>query len=215
MNVGQIREQIEALDQRLKELKSWEKRLVKTRRQWLIDDSDGARWALDVIDHGVSGGQGRPAALDLPQLDAGWPGLKATRETIAQLTERRATLVEALPSKSEIARKTKEAEARAAAIRVRARKLAKQTAAAEHAIREAAALALAVAEDTRRLWERNIELDKLSANADVARPQAPRPDAPHFRLASPLAALLRGYFCGGQPNAVQSELVRDLRKEAE
>jgi hypothetical protein len=214
MNAGQVRKQIDAIDQRLKELCTWEKRLGKTRRQWLIDDSDGARWALDVIDHGISRGQGRPAALDLPQLDSGWPGLITTRETIAQLTERRATLIGALPPKSETSRKTKEAEASAVAIRARAKKLAKQTAAAEVAIREAAALALTVAEDTRRLWENNLELDSLTADAGLTRSETPRPDAAHFTLAAPLAALLNGYFCGGQPNAVQSDLARDIRKGA-
>lgn len=124
MNARQIREQIEAIDERLQELEPWEEQLVVARRRWLIDESPDARWAVMIIEEGLRPSGGRPASLDLPPLDAGWPGLHATRETITGLKERRALLVEQVPSEAETAAWVKEAEARAANIRRRAEDLA-------------------------------------------------------------------------------------------
>lgn len=76
---------------------------------------------------------------------------------------------------------------------------------------EAARLALAVAEDARRLWEEDAALDKLSANSDIARPETPSSDAPSLQLATPFSVLLRGYFVGGRSNAVDPKLARDIR----
>lgn len=208
MTPRQLREQIEKIDAQLKELESWERKLTTTRRRWMINDSDDARSVVTIIDEGVARGQGRPAALDLPQLGAGWPGLQATRNTIAELKDRRAVLVEELPAKSETQRKTKEAEARAAGIRARAEDLAARTASAEAALNEATHLAVAVAGDTWRLWAENAALDKLTADADITRPDTPRLDAPAIAVAMPLGVVLTAHFTGGRPAPVDENLQR-------
>ena len=116
-----------------------------------------------------------------------------------------------MPSKAETAERIREAEALATGIRNRAKALTAPTEVAHVAVNEAARLCLAVAEETWLLWEANAALDKLSADADIARPETPRPDAPTFPLAGSASVLLRAYFHGGQPGRVDPDLVPDIR----
>jgi len=115
----------------------------------------------------------------------------------------------AYTSHTETAERTAEAEKLTNDIRARAERLATVTAAAHAALNEAARLALVVVEETRRLWEDNAALDKLTAAADVARPETPRADGPTFPLATPLALLLRDHFIDARPAAVDAALRRE------
>jgi hypothetical protein len=115
-----------------------------------------------------------------------------------------------LPSDVETAECTAEAEKLANDIRARAEYLATITATAHAALNEAARLALAVAEESRRLWEDNTALDKLTAAADVARPGTQRADGPTFPIATPLALLLRDHFIDARPAAVDAALRREI-----
>ena len=211
MTPRQLREQIEGIDQRLKALGPWEKQLVAMRRRHLVEDTDNARWAIDIIDNGLRAGQGRPNDPDFAPFDDGLPGLHRTRDTIAGLKERRALLIEQQPSKAQTDAKKKEAGTRAADIRARAEALAASIAPLEAALNETARLALAVAEESHRLWEENSRLDRLAAENDIARPSTPRVEAPTLRTATALSALLGRHFRGGQPYPVDLNAARQMR----
>jgi hypothetical protein len=195
MTARHLREQIEAIDHELGELQPWEKKLAAMRKRYVLNDQ---RDVVSIIENGLRAGQGRPAISDLDPFDDGWPGLSEARETISELKERRALFVEQLPSKAETAERIKEAETRAAAIRKRAEALALRMSSVETTLNAAAHQALAVAHETSRLWEETTALDKLAAEADIARPETPHVQSPTFPAAAQLSALMRRCFSGGQ-----------------
>src|SRR5258708_6973570 len=208
MTPRQVREQIDAIDQDLNKLEPWEKKLVAMRKQYVLTND---RHVVNVIENGLERGHGRPALADLEPFDDGWPGLREARETIAELKERRALLVEQQPSKAETAERVREAESLAADIRKRAKALTAPTAAAHSAVNDAARLCLIIADETWRLWEANTPLDRLTAAADITRPETPSPSAPTFPLAASASLLLRAYFRGAQPSPIDSSVVPDIR----
>jgi len=208
MTPRQLREQIEAIDQELRELTPWEKKLITMRKRYLLDDE---RDVVDIIENGLRSGQGRPAYSDLDAFDDGWPGLRETRETIASLKERRALLVANMPSKSEVEERTRETAALAGKIRARARELAARQQVLRGRLEEVAHLALSIAEDAHRLWEDNASLDRCSAEADIPRPQTPRAETESSDLAAPLSVLLRTCFNGGEPCAIDPVLANTIR----
>jgi hypothetical protein len=208
MTPRQLRKQIEAIDRELGELRPWEKKLTAMRKVYVLSNE---RDVVNIIENGLRGGQGRPAYSDLDPFDDGWPGLNETRQVITNLKERRALLVEQQPTKAETAERISEADSMAADIRKRARALTAPTDAAHAAVNEAARLCLAVAEETWRLFEANAALDKLTADADIARPETPRPEAPTFPLAASASVLLGAFFRGGEPGRVDPHLVPDIR----
>jgi hypothetical protein len=205
-----VREEIESIDRTLGELQPWEKRLTAARKRYvLLAEPD----VVDIIEEGLDQGAGRPADPDLEPFDRRWPGLHATREAIADLKERRALFVEQLPSKAQTVERQREAEALAIEIRKRASDVAGRTASVQAALNETAGLALALAEDTWRLFEDNAALDKLTADADIARAETPRVDAVKLPLAAPLGLILRGHFHGAQPYAVDENAARQIHAE--
>jgi hypothetical protein len=209
MTPRQVREEIEKIDRQLAQLQPWEETLSAARRRYVLAGDDDARWALSVIDNGPRG-EGRPSDPDLAGFNEGLPGLRSTRQLIAELQERRPLLVHQLPSDAETAERTVGAEKLANDIRARAEHLATVTASAHATLNEAARLALVVVEEARQLWEDNAALDKLTAAADVARPETPRADGPKFRIATPLALLLRDHFIDARPGAVDANLRREI-----
>ena len=206
MTPRQLRDEIEMIDRRVDQLQPWEQRLTAARNRYLLQNE---RAVVALIDAGYRPGDGRPSDLDLEPFDRSWPGLRETHRSLAELRERRALLIQQLPSETETIDRTNEADARAADIRARAEDLATRTAEVQTALNDAARLALEVADDTRRLWEDNAALDKFATAADVTRPDTPHLDAATFSVAMPLSVLLR-YFSGGQPNAVDSNLRREI-----
>jgi hypothetical protein len=211
MTPRELRQQIDATDRRLKELRGWENQLVSMRRRYLVDDSDTARWALAIIDEGLGPGAGRPNDPELAPLDGGKPGLRATRETIAGLAERRALLEHQRPSSVDTAKTAEAARVSADAIVERTTQFDAQTRRLRIALDDLARLALAVATETRQLWEENVGLDALCADGDIARPETPRHDAAAIPAANPTGALLMHHFLGGSPDYVDQDLVRDIR----
>jgi hypothetical protein len=108
-------------------------------------------------------------------------------------------LVHQLPRDAEMAERTQEAERLANGIRDRAERLATITATVGAALNDAAPLVLELASEARQLWEDNLKLDKLTADADIARPKTTRPDAPMLPIAMPLSLLTATISseCGG------------------
>ena len=105
----------------------------------------------------------------------------------------------------------KEAEARATEIRARADALATRIAPLEAALNETARLALAVADESHKLWQENGMLDRLTTDNDIARPSTPRVEAPKLSTAATVAALLSRHFHGAQPYAVDVNVARQIR----
>jgi len=155
-------------------------------------------------------GGGRPSDPDLAGFDEGLPGLRKTRQQLAHLQERRPLLVDQLPSDAEKAERTQETERLANDIRDRAERLATLTATILSALNDAAPFLLQRAGEARQLWEDNLKLDKLTADADIARPETPRPDAPTLPLAMPLSLLLRDHFINSRPMSVDAALLREI-----
>ncbi len=191
----QLREEIEAIDRDLERLQPWEKKLTAARKRYLLDDD---RYVVKLIEDGLSPGQGRPPNLGLDELDWGWPGLDDTRQTIAELKERRAILVEQRPSKSETEVQAKDAETRAADIRTRSDRFAEQCGALDEALRKLAPLVASIVEESRRLREDCHALDKLTRDADIPRPETTAADALAVPIATQLSHVLRGYLQGTQ-----------------
>src|SRR5262245_49085400 len=177
MTPRQAQDQIDEMDQRMKRLQPWEKTLVAVRRRYLVEDTDDARSTIAMIENGVQPGDWRPGDPELDAFDRGMPGLDRTRETIAAMKERRALLIDELPSKAETEARTKEADALAADIRTRTKRLTARLAALDAAIGEFAALIADVAEETYRLADANVALDRLADEANIMRPETPSVDA--------------------------------------
>jgi hypothetical protein len=212
MTPGQLHEEVRTIDARLGQLMPWEAQLSAGRQERLRNATREAREEIAIIEHGVRGGQGRPSDPMFAPFDSGWPGLIDTRQQIAELQERRTALAEALPDDSERAAQIADSEQRAAEIRNLAATLDERTQAAVAALNDAARLALLVAQQSRTLWEKNISLDKYTRDAAVPRPETPRRDALTYPLAAPLGRLLVGYFMGGQPEAVESDLTHNIER---
>lgn len=210
MTPRHIREELEKIDRALAKLQPWEQTLATARQRYLLSTDDDARWALTVIDDGPHGSF-RPSDPDFAGFDEGLPGLKETRRLIALLRERRPLLVHQFPSADETAESIHAVEHLAQDIRARAERVATLTEHVRTALNEAAPLVLDLADEARKLWENNLSLDKLAADADVPRPETPRPDAPKLPIAAPLSLLLHGHFVDdGKPASVDASLRREI-----
>jgi hypothetical protein len=210
MTPRELHEEITSIDSRLSQLRPWEAQLSSARRERVMQTTREAREEIALIDHGMKRGHGRPNDPLFEPFDSGAQGLIDTRQTIAELLERRTALQDALPPDSDRAAHVREADERAAEIRELAEALDAQTQAAVAALNDAARLALLVAQQSRTLWEKNITLDKYARDAAVPRPDTPRRDALTYPLAAPLGRLLVGYLMGGSPEAVETDVTRSI-----
>jgi hypothetical protein len=210
MTPRELHDEIASIDSRLSQLQPWEAQLSAARQERLRQTTREAREEIALIDHGIQRGQGRPNDPVFEPFDFGARGLIDTKQTIAELRERRVALQDALPADTAHARSVADAEERAREILDLAATLDMQTQAAIAALNDAARLALLVAQGSRTLWEKNIALDKMTRDADVPRPETPRRDALTYPLAAPLGRLLVGYFMGGQPEAVEDDITRSI-----
>ena len=210
MTACELHDEIKSITHRLAELVPWEAQLTAARKARVLDTTREAREEIALIDHGMRKSQGRPNNPLFEPFDSGALGLIETRQTIAELQERRTALQDALPADTAHARSVADAEERAREILDLAATLDTQTQATIAALNDAARLALLVAQGSRTLWEENIALDKKTRDAAVPRPQTPRRDALTYPLAAPLGRLLVGYFMGGQPEAVEDDIKRSI-----
>ena len=215
MTPRELHNELSATDTRLAGLVPWEVKLTAAKKERLLRATHDARDEIVLIEHGLKSGHGRPNDPFFEPFDQGWPGLIETRRTIAELLERRAALADALPNEAVVADVTRRAEAQADEIRQLAQTIDARTTAAASALTEAARLLLAVAQDTRTLWERNTALDRFTRDANVARPDTPRRDAMVHPLAASLGRLLFDHFiAGGQPDAIDTSLIRQIERNA-
>lgn len=211
MTPRQIRERVTSIDRRLEKLAEWEQKLVKARARYLLEATDSSRWILNVIDHGVSGGEGTPADPELDGFERGLSGLRDTRESMARLAEERALLAEQLPSTAETDAKVREANAQASDIRSSHDTLAERVISLERALADIGKLALDVAVETHRLSDANGALDRFTRDADIDRPATPRVEAPQIAMAAPLGLILSRHYRGGSPYAIEPHVANQLR----
>ena len=209
MTPRHIREELEKIDRALTKLQPWEETLAAARKRYLLSTDEDAPWTLSVIDDGPHGSV-RPSDPDFAGFDEGLPGLKDTQKQIALLQERRPLLVHQLPSAAETAESIHAVKKLAQEIRAGAERLATLMATVSAALNQAAPLVLDLADEARKLWENNLSLDKLAADADVLRPETPHLDAPNVPVAAPLALLLMAHFTDPRPASVDPTLRREL-----
>ena len=171
MTTRDVRKAIEEIDARLGTLQPWEATLAARRAAALTEDD---RALVDFIDAGPGRGGGRPADADFAPFDKDFKGLVTTREQINELQERRALLAEQRPSKAATAAKVKEADVLAADLHELGARWADRHRAFEKSLAELKDLALDVADAGRQLADGNKKLDKLTGEADIARPETPR-----------------------------------------
>lgn len=214
MTPRQVREAIGMIDGQLGRLIPWHASLEQTRQRYLLEAGDGSSNVLALLEDGMRQGGGRPPDPALAGFDVGLPGLRVLRSEIAMLRERRQLLDSQLPSKAATAAARREATAQAAQVETLAHDLDARTTGVLAQLSAAAQDALALTEDTRRMWEANVRLDRFCADEAIDRPDTPHRDAPRVEAATALASLLFAHFSGGKPYPVDESIFRLLQCKA-
>jgi hypothetical protein len=104
MTLPEVRRQLTHTKHQTEQLEAWHTTLTTARQDYLLDDTDTGREALQIVTDGVrSGYQGIPSDLARRGFAPGRLGLRATESKLATLRERQALLEKQLPSAQEIA----------------------------------------------------------------------------------------------------------------
>jgi hypothetical protein len=104
MTLPEVRQQLTHTKHQTEQLKAWHTTLTTARQDYLLDDTDTGREALQLVMDGVrSAYQGIPSDLARRGFAPGRPGLRATESKLAMLREQQVLLEKQLPSAQEIA----------------------------------------------------------------------------------------------------------------
>ena len=218
MNMPEIRREIASADSSLARLREHRDKLKQLCSEYMVrpEDDDRAQEILSKIRSGWHPSEGIP-----PELAAVAGGmnksLPATEAEVAMIEERRALLIEQLPSEAEVAAATKRAEVLAtkAAAKVRAAESAwdEFRAALEAAERAATKFANAHSESRPRLSEVGDLVREMGL--DVTVPSEFRPDAAQSRLLGLVGQLCRRIGYSLEIDASLAGEVADARRSAE